>query len=161
MKHHYIINILLAAVLLFMPIKASLIAAMLLTGLDLVSGILAAKKRKEPITSSGLKRTVVKILVYEVCIMLAYLVERYLTQGFLPACNIATSFVGITELKSVLENIEDIAGMPILKMLISKIAQEDTLQTEYMVSGPTIIPPDEVSLQAPIIPGNPTNPHAE
>lgn len=121
-----ILRIVTVLLLMFLPIKASLITALVLIILDFIFGVWASIKRGEKVTSTGFKRTVIKVMVYELCIMLAYLVEHYLTQGFLPATNIASSFVGLTELKSILENLEDIANMPILQLLMNKLSQQDT-----------------------------------
>ena len=120
-----LINLGLAAILVFVPIKASLVAVGVLTFIDLVSGVCAAHKRGEKITSSGLKRTVVKLLVYEVVVMLGFLVEQYLTGDLIPIVKILSGMVGITELKSVLENLEDLTGLPLLRLLIDKLTQTE------------------------------------
>ena len=116
------LNLALSAILVFAPIKATLIAVMVLTMVDLVSGLLAARKRGEAITSTGLKRTLIKIAVYEIVVLLGFITEQYLTGDLLPVVKILAGLVGITELKSVLENLEEITGMPLLKMFIQKLA---------------------------------------
>lgn len=122
----YIVNyktFILAILLIFLPIKPVLLTILTLISIDLVSGILAARKRKEPITSSGLKRTTVKLAVYELVVLMAYLVEQYLTGSLIPIVKIMAGYIGITELKSCMENLEDITGVPILKALIDKLTQ--------------------------------------
>jgi phage-related holin len=116
-------NLLLACILVFLPIKTTLVVVMALVGIDLVSGILAARKRGEPITSKGLQRTIVKLLAYEMVVMLGFLVEQYLTGDFVPMTKILGGMVGMTELKSVLENIEDLTGIPLIQVLIDKLTQ--------------------------------------
>jgi phage-related holin len=106
---------------LLTPIKAALIAVMVLTVIDLVSGLLAARHRKEPITSNGLKRTMIKLFVYQLVIIMAFIVQQYLTGEMIPVIKILAGYVGIVELKSVLENIEEVTGMPIIKVLIDKL----------------------------------------
>jgi hypothetical protein len=91
----------------------------------MVMGILAAKKRGEPITSSGLKRTVVKTFVYEAVIMMGYLTEQYLTGDLIPVVKILGGLVGLTEFKSVLENAEELTGIPLLKTIIDKLSQQE------------------------------------
>lgn len=120
-----LLKLALATLLVFAPIKSALVVVMLLVAVDLWSGIWAAKKRGDKITSTGLKRTVVKLLVYEGVITLTYLVEHFLTGPFLPLVNIMAGYIGITELKSVLENIEEVTGIDVLKNLISKLTQAD------------------------------------
>ncbi len=63
---------------IFAPIKPMLLAAFSLALLDLILGIMAAKKQGQRITSAGLKRTVGKIFLYELAIMVSYVGETYL-----------------------------------------------------------------------------------
>ena len=117
--------LLMSVALVFMPIKATLITVMVLTVADLISGIMASRKEGKKITSSGLKRTIIKTTVYELVVMLGFLTERYMIGDALPVVKILAGFIGLTELKSVLENIERISGMPIIKMLIERLNQTD------------------------------------
>lgn len=96
---------------------------MVLTIIDLISGLMAAKHRKEAITSSGLKRTIVKIFIYEAAVLLGYLTEQYMTGDLIPVMKILAGYIGITELTSVLENLEEITGLSILKKLINKLSK--------------------------------------
>lgn len=89
---------------------------------DLVVGVWAARVRKEPITSAGFKRTIIKILAYELVVMLGFLTEQYLTGDLVPVVKILAGLIGMTELKSVLENIEYITGIPLLKVMVEKLA---------------------------------------
>jgi hypothetical protein len=120
-----LLNLGLAAVLVFIPIKATLITIMVFTLLDMITGIAAAKKRGEAITSSGLKRTVIKTLVYEAVVMMGFLTEKYMTGSLVPVTKILSGLVGITELKSVLENAEEITGIPLLQVIIDKLSQQE------------------------------------
>jgi phage-related holin len=115
------LNLLISAALVLAPIKATLAVTLLLTLADLITGVLAARKRGEAITSAGFKKTVVKILVYECVVILGFLVERFLVGDILPIVKIAGGMVGLTELKSVLENLEDLTGMPLLQALINRL----------------------------------------
>lgn len=120
------INLLLSCLYVFLPIKATLVVVLLLVLVDLVSGVLASHKRGEPITSKGFQRTIVKLLVYLSVVMLGFLVEQYLTGDILPVVKILGGMVGMTELKSVLENLEELTGIPLLKLLIQKLTSIDT-----------------------------------
>ena len=117
--------LIMSVALVFMPIKATLITVMVLTVADLISGIMASRKEGKKITSSGLKRTIIKTTVYELVVMLGFLTEQFMTGDALPIVKILAGFIGLTELKSVLENVERISGMPIIKMLIEKLNQTD------------------------------------
>lgn len=110
-----------AALSVFAPVHAAVISAFVLILADLITGVLAAHKRGELITSNGIKATVYKIFVYESAILMAFLAQTYLTGAMLPVCNLATAVVGLTEMKSILENLDSIAGGSFFKVLISKV----------------------------------------
>lgn len=117
-----IISLTLLAV--FAPIKAIILTAFVLILADLFTGVFAAFKRKEPITSAGFKRTLIKLFVYQSAIMLGYLAETYLTGTLLPVSKIITSYIGFTEIVSVLENLNSIAGGSLLTALITKLGNK-------------------------------------
>ena len=121
MKHLEAIAVVLIAI--FAPIKAALIVALSLIVVDLITGVLAARKRGEPITSSGIKRTVGKVLLYELAIALAFLCQQYLTGDIFPASKLVTALVGMTELKSILENLDCLLGTSMFQTILSKIVQ--------------------------------------
>lgn len=111
----------LAGIAVFAPIKGAIIAIVCLTILDLITGVVAAKKRGEKLTSAGLARTVVKIAVYQVATLCAFLAQKYLVLDVMPICSLITSLIGLTELKSVLENLDSISGGSFFKIIIAKI----------------------------------------
>jgi len=117
----YAIGLLLSTVAIFAPIKALLLVTGLLIFSDLVTGILAARKKKKKITSAGLRRTVTKIAIYNTAIILGFLTEKYILDGFLPLSKIAAGLISVVELKSVLENLDAVNGSSIFKTLIEKL----------------------------------------
>ena len=119
-------KILLISVLaIFAPIKAALLTAMGLSLIDCVSGVMAAKKRGEPITSMGLRRTVSKIIIFQSAILLAFITERYMMGDLLPLAKIVAAYIGMVEYKSILENLNDINGGSIFKVLIDKLSKKE------------------------------------
>jgi ABC-type sugar transport system permease subunit len=116
-------TLVMAILAVFLPIKSVILVVLTIVGVDLVLGVCAAKRRNEPLTSSGFKRTIMKLAVYESVVLLAFLVEQYLTGDFVPIVKILSGYIGITELKSCMENMEDITGVPILKALIDKLSK--------------------------------------
>ena len=116
---------LLSILAVFFPIKAALITVFVLIAADLIFGLMAAKKRGEPITSSGFRRTLTKFLVYEVAVMLAFLAQQYLTGEMIPVEQITAAYIGLVEIKSVMENLNDISGGSILKSLLDKLNSEN------------------------------------
>lgn len=117
----YAINLVLVILAIFAPAKAMVLSSMVLVLADLITGIMASRKKGKPITSSGLQRTVIKLFVYESAILLAYITEVYLLSGAMPCSKVVAGLVGITELKSCLENLNEINGQDILKQAINKL----------------------------------------
>lgn len=109
----------------FAPAGPMLGTALALILIDLVTGVIAAKKQGLPITSAGIGRSVVKLLVYESAIALAFLVQKYMTGDAVPAASIVSGLVGMTELLSCLENINIISGGDLLKSIIAKLGSKN------------------------------------
>lgn len=118
-------TLLYSIALVFLPLKATLITVMVLTVVDLATGLAASRKRRKRITSSGLKKTIIKTFVYEAVVMLGFLTEQYMTGNTVPIVRILAGYIGITELKSVLENMEIVSGVSIIKLLIKKLDTSD------------------------------------
>jgi phage-related holin len=109
-----------AVAMVFSPVKSTLLTALSLVLLDFILGVSAAVKQKQPITSSGFKQTVVKILIYEGGIALAFLASN-LTGPAIPLVNIVGSFIALTELKSCMENLNILGGGSILQAIIDRL----------------------------------------
>lgn len=114
-------SISIAIIAVFAPAKAMILASLALIAIDLVTGLLAARKQEIPITSAGIRRTISKLVVYEVAILIAFIAQTYLLGNTIPAANIVAGLVGITELTSCLENLNIISGTNLLKSAIDKL----------------------------------------
>lgn len=106
---------------LFAPLKGMIIAAFAMVTVDLVTGLMRAHAQKEPVQSSGLRRTIVKLVAYELSIVLAFICERWLTGDLLPLTKMAAGAVGLVELLSVMENI-NILSNGALKPFLDKLS---------------------------------------
>jgi phage-related holin len=118
---NWLTGALVSSMAVFAPIKAVILVTGLLIFFDLITGIWAAKKKGQPITSAGLRRTVSKIFVYNAAIMLGFLAETYMLDGFLPISKICSGIIAVVEMASLLENLNTINGAPIFKDLINKL----------------------------------------
>ncbi len=107
-----------------LPIRPALIAATVLTLADFISGLWASLKEKKKITSSGMRRTVIKILAYYSAIIVAFVLETYLMQE-LPVVKVVTGLIGLTEAKSFFENLNRITGIDFWGEIISKLNMDD------------------------------------
>lgn len=113
------------SILFLLPIRPALIAAAGLVIVDLISGLIASIQEGKKITSSGLRRTIVKMLAYQSAIIIAFILESYLLDG-LPVVKTVTGLIGVTEGKSFFENIHRITGIDFWSVLISKLNMPDT-----------------------------------
>jgi uncharacterized membrane protein len=96
----------------FFPIKHFLIFTIFVVFADTVTGIMAARKRNESITSKGLYRTSQKVVVYFVGIMIFH--GASVTFGLPSQIVYSVSFlISFTELYSISENIKSITGVNI------------------------------------------------
>jgi phage-related holin len=107
------------------PIKSAILAVYFLIFIDLITGLWASIKEKQPITSSGLSRTIGKILIYSTTIVVAFVVHQHLLIGFdLPLEALVSGFIAITETKSIFENLNRISKNDVMRDLILLLSNE-------------------------------------
>jgi uncharacterized membrane protein len=100
-----------------LPIKHFLIFTIFVVFADTVTGIIAAKKRGEKITSKGLYRTSQKVVVYFCGIMIFH--GASVTFGLPSQIVFSVSFlISFTELYSVSENIKSITGVNLKTVIL-------------------------------------------
>lgn len=126
----YAIGFLVSIAAVFAPIKMILLVTGLLIFSDLFTGILAARKRGEKVSSAGLRRTATKVFVYNAAVMLGFLIEKYMLEGFIPVSKIAAGLISVVEFTSILENLNTINGNPIFKQLIDKLGSVNDKKKE-------------------------------
>ena len=103
-----------------MPIQPFLILIVGLVFSDLFTGLAAARKRKEKVTSLGLRRTVNKMLIYFVAILCSEGM-KVVFLGSVPFTYFVAMAISAAEFKSVLENVESATGTTGLRDLASKL----------------------------------------
>lgn len=111
----------IAILAVFTPIAPMLSVALVLIFADLVTGLLAARKKGESIKSSGINRTVSKIVITLAALCLGFLVEKYMLDEIIPLSKMIAGVVGLKELKSILENCDVLNGGSLFKSVIKKI----------------------------------------
>lgn len=113
--------ILLSTISVFAPLYPILLIAFVLVTSDLILGLLASRKNKISVRySSALRRSLTKIAVYEVAICLSFLASQMIGP-LMPVTHMITSYVGLTELISCLENLNIIAGGSLLDVILAKL----------------------------------------
>ncbi len=115
-----LIDIAIASIAVFTPIKPMLLVVGFLILIDLFTGILRSLKVREKITSTKLRRTIGKMLAYQLAIITGFVLEKYLIDGMVPVAKMVAAVIGITEFKSILENTEAITEKKIFKDIIEK-----------------------------------------
>ncbi len=112
---------------IFTPIKPILLTILFLIFIDLITGLIAAVKQNVPITSAGLRRTISKVIIYQLVVIVGFLCETYLTGPLMPVCRLLTTLIGLVEMRSILENCDKINGSSIFDAIIKRIgSQNDT-----------------------------------
>jgi hypothetical protein len=114
--------LLLAAWVGLAPVHPAVITALCLPLVDLTLALISARRAGEAITSAGLKRSVAKVLMYELAIVLAFVTEQYLLSSLVPAVRVVTGLIGMTELKSCLEHLDTLGGQPLFASILKRLA---------------------------------------
>lgn len=114
-------NLLLASVAALAPIHSVMIVVGLLIFMDLATGIWAAVKRSETISSAALRRTISKFFIYQIAVISAFIVQKYLLNDLIPASNLVAGVIGMVELKSILENASKILGADVFSVVLQKL----------------------------------------
>lgn len=122
---NYLYKGLLVVLSVLAPIKAMLITCGVLIMADMITGMLAARKRKEKIQSAEMRRSISKFVVYQIAIISGFLLETYMLENLLPVSKIVAGVIGMVEFKSILENASTIIGQDILKMVLDKLGSKN------------------------------------
>ena len=107
------------------PIHMVMITVGVLIFSDLVTGVWAALKRGEKISSAIMRRTVSKILIYQLSVICGFMLETYILDSVLPVAKIVAGVIGMVEFKSILENSNHIVGGNLFKMILEKLGSEN------------------------------------
>lgn len=89
--------------------------------IDLFTGLWKALRKKEKITSYGLRATVSKSLAYMLSIIVAFVLDRILGSDDLLSSRTVGGLIGCVETKSVLENLAEITGINLWSAILEKL----------------------------------------
>jgi uncharacterized membrane protein HdeD (DUF308 family) len=119
-KHHmlvfkkHIVDFMALILIFFTPILPAVYSIIFLGGADFLTGILAAKKRGEEITSNKMFRSIIKVLLYNLLLITSFIVQEHL-MTYIPWVKLATSAIATIEIKSLYENASTILGIDLWK----------------------------------------------
>lgn len=116
----YVIYLITAIVTILAPIGNAMIGVGVLILIDLIMGVIAAKKQKIKLSSRRLSNTAVKMLVYQLLIISAFVAETYISD-WIPFLETTLGFIGLVELFSIGENFSLITGLPFIKFMTKHI----------------------------------------
>jgi hypothetical protein len=107
----------------FSPIAGIIGALLLLLASDFVTGIWAAKKRGEKITSYTMRtKTVQKLLCYLLAIILSFVVQKEIfVYEWAKLVWLTSTLLALAELKSILENMGYITGNKVFNNIFNAI----------------------------------------
>ena len=100
-----------------LPIQHFLLFTIAVVGADTITGVRAAKKEGQKITSKGLYRTTEKIVVYFVSIMIFEGAKNTFSIP-IPITYMVASMIAGTELFSIAENVKRITGVNLGTVII-------------------------------------------
>jgi phage-related holin len=86
---------------------------------DFITGVLAARKREEPINSKKMRNSVTKGIGYMVAILVAYLMQKAFIKDF-EVMKIVAALIAFIELKSIDENLESLTGKSLFNQFLKK-----------------------------------------
>ena len=121
----WLVALMLACMAALAPIKAVLITVGILIMADAITGMYAAHKRGEPISSAAMRRTLSKFLVYQGVVITGFLLEANILDHLVPVAKIVAGAIGMVEFKSILENSNSIMNMNIFKSVIDKLGSDN------------------------------------
>lgn len=126
----YLIGLAITLSAVFAPIKELIVVTVVLIIVDLITGMLAARKKGQKLSSAGIRRTFTKFTVYLTGICIGWLVEHYMLEGFMSVSKIAAGLISVIEGKSIFENLDVINGNPIFKVLVEKLGSVNDIKKE-------------------------------
>ena len=112
------------------PIHAMVVAVFFVVLIDFITGIMAAYKSGDKITSAGFRRTLSKLAIYQFALISGHLIEDYLILDAFPVARIIAGVIGLVELTSILENCNIVYGGNLFRTLLQRIGSVNDAVTK-------------------------------
>ena len=87
--------------------------------MDFITGIMAAKKRGEEISSKKMRPTITKVIGYMIAILVAHVFQQNFLKD-IEVLKIVAGLIAFIEVKSLDENFRDITGKSLFKQFLKK-----------------------------------------
>lgn len=121
----WLISILLSVLAALSPMVPLFVTATLLIISDMVFAIYRAYKNEVPITSRKLSQVLPKLILYNIGILLAFLVEKYVLVDTIPISKLALGVISMVEMKSIDESFQSIFGYSLYSKLLAMIKRPE------------------------------------
>ena len=123
----------------FLPISGILILIAFAIFVDTTTGIWKSIKLKKKVTSRGLSQIISKIMLYEVCVLLFYMMDKFILSDiisqFFSIDLLTTKILALTlcsiEVVSINENIKAIRGVDLYTTLKLLFRRAKEVTSEY------------------------------
>lgn len=125
----YAVNLGIMLLAVTLPIHQMMIATGVLIAIDTFTGIYRSVHVGEKITSRGFRRTISKLVLFQIAIITAFVLEKFLLGGF-PATNVVAGVIGLSETKSILENVSTITGLDFWSAVLEKLNGKKEVEKE-------------------------------
>lgn len=126
-------EIVIAIIAVLSPLTGIMVSVGCLIAFDFISGIAAAHKRGESITSRKMSMTVSKIIFYNLALFTAVGLQ-FLIVDVLPITKLIAGVIGMVEAKSIYENIGDILGINMWKVIVDYMKRNQD-NTKDLING--------------------------
>lgn len=117
--------LILSLIAFISPIKWLIVGVGGLIVFDTVAGVYRAYKQGEKITSRKLGHTVSKFLLYNLGVISGYILQLMIGLDFIPIAKIMACAIGLTELKSISESINEVTGIDLFKVVLNYLKRNE------------------------------------
>jgi phage-related holin len=105
------------------PVQGIVVGTIALVTLDAITGVWAALRARQRITSFRLSRSVAKLVVYFTLILLGRVLSGLFNTPY-PVAEMISAFISLTESLSILENLNKLSKSPIIDRLIDMLKRK-------------------------------------
>lgn len=114
--NNFLTKLFMIGIAYFSPIATLIYVVLLFIFIDFLTGMYASYKRKEPIISNKLRKTIEKFVFYSLAIVCSHIFQTEI-MDFISLTNVVAGFITSIELISIYENIRSITGLDLVKQV--------------------------------------------
>lgn len=126
-----ILKALLALLVYISPVREIFVLMIVFVAVDLITGLIASRRRQIPRSSRRLRKSVSKVLCYIAAVLLAFWAEQVLQIEWFASHRYIAGFICVVDFISILENLAVISGnsifLKIIKLIRGKASQDNVI----------------------------------